>query len=60
MKDDDGNVIGQRRTYDTFSDYTFNEETKKYEGVNKTGSYSATLYTGSGAREYYQELLRKS
>lgn len=57
IKDDEGNVIGQEAVYNTYSDYTYDEEAGRYVGVNKTGTYKATKYEGDDARRVYQQLI---
>jgi hypothetical protein len=58
IKNSDGDTIGKEATYDTFSSYSYNEDSGKYEGVGKTGSYSVTQYKGQAAVTKLRELLK--
>ncbi len=44
VKDDKGNGVGTKITYNTYGGYRYNKSTGKYEGVGKTGTYTAIRY----------------
>lgn len=57
VTNESGDVIGTNFTFTIYSDYTYNDDTGRYEGTGESSSVTVTRYEGQEARDYLNFLL---
>jgi RHS repeat-associated protein len=57
-RDSSGNIESADVTIDVYSDYQYNNETKKYEGAGEKTTTTSRVYYGEQARIYFHKLIK--